>query len=264
MNTDATGHEHWDELAAGSALHALEPEEEAAFRAHLDGCSRCRQVMDENAFVAAQLGALSEVSEEAPPSWSSIRAGIVGTVTPSGTADTSPPARHPTDGPAPVVSLSAGRRRRHTASRLLGAAAAAVLLAGAGTAAWQLSNHTTGPGRPAAAVSRCAQTPGCHVVRLPQGDPEAVVLAEAGRARVVPTGLSAAGAGHAYALWQMPRDGRPVLVTVLPSTRDGVPGPAADLALPYAETAAFAISLEPVDVVPTAPTHVVAVGTATD
>lgn len=244
MNPEAAAHERWDELAAGYALHALEPDEDATFRAHLDGCGRCQQVLDEHAFVAAQLGALSEATEVAPPSWSRIRAGVVGAA------------------PAQVVSLSAERQRRRAAPRLIGAAAAAVLLAGAGAVGWQLSAQTGGTPRPVAAVTRCAHTDGCHVVRLPEGHPKAVVLAESDQARVVPTGLAAPGAGHVYALWQMPRDGRPVLVTVLPPTAQDVPGPAAELALPYAETAAFAISVEPVDVVPTKPTRVLAVGTA--
>ena len=34
-------HRSWDELAVGWALHALEPEDEALFAAHLASCARC-------------------------------------------------------------------------------------------------------------------------------------------------------------------------------------------------------------------------------
>jgi hypothetical protein len=34
-------HQRYDELAVGWALHALEPEDEAAFARHLSGCARC-------------------------------------------------------------------------------------------------------------------------------------------------------------------------------------------------------------------------------
>ncbi|HEU5034780.1 MAG TPA: anti-sigma factor [Mycobacteriales bacterium] len=259
MTTPASPHEHWEELAAGFALHALEPDEEIAFRDHLSGCTRCQQVLDDHAFVAAQLGALAEDSEVTAPSWSQIRAGVV-----SAPPATAVPADNlPEPATAPVISLADQRDRRRPAARLLGAAAAAVILAGAGTAVWQLSGGTaTNQLRPSAAIAACTKDPACHVVRLPEGHPKAVVLADADSARFVPTGLAAAGAGRVYALWQMPKDGRPVLVTVLPSAGSGRPGPQTRLALPYDETAAFAISNEPSDVVPTQPTHVVAVGTA--
>jgi anti-sigma-K factor RskA len=59
----------------------------------------------------------------------------------------------------------------------------------------------------------------------------------------------------------MPRDGRPLLVTVLRSSVDGASS-AAPLVLPYTDTAAFAISVEPTGTVPTKPTDVLATGTA--
>lgn len=43
MSADHASHVHnpFDELAVGWALHALEPEDEAVFVAHLSGCERC-------------------------------------------------------------------------------------------------------------------------------------------------------------------------------------------------------------------------------
>jgi len=74
-----TPHEHWDELAAGYALDALEPAEEAELLTHLDTCELCRDALRGHELVAAQLAALAEDDDLAPPSWSAIRTGIVGT-----------------------------------------------------------------------------------------------------------------------------------------------------------------------------------------
>jgi hypothetical protein len=52
------------------------------------------------------------------------------------------------------------------------------------------------------------------------------------------------------------------MVATLDDTRDGGVGEAHTLALPYASTAAFGVSIEPASTVPTKPTRVVVVGTA--
>jgi len=49
------GHEGFDELAVGWALHALEPEDEELFAAHLPTCPRCRQTVSETADVMGAL-----------------------------------------------------------------------------------------------------------------------------------------------------------------------------------------------------------------
>src|SRR4051794_28258471 len=104
-------HDHWEQLAAGFALDALEPEERADFTAHLASCAQCRELLDEHSLVAAQLGSLAG-DDVSPPPWSAIRAGVVG--------EPQRPAE------AEVVVL---RRRPRFAT--LAAAAAAVAVAGA-------------------------------------------------------------------------------------------------------------------------------------
>jgi hypothetical protein len=54
---DGNGDEHqrWDELAVGWALHALEPEDESLFAAHLTDCSRCARTVAETAEVMAAM-----------------------------------------------------------------------------------------------------------------------------------------------------------------------------------------------------------------
>jgi hypothetical protein len=48
-------HEHYDELAVGWALHALEPEDEAVFARHLPDCTRCARTIAETVEVMAAL-----------------------------------------------------------------------------------------------------------------------------------------------------------------------------------------------------------------
>jgi hypothetical protein len=58
-------HETFDELAVGWALHALEPEDEELFAAHLPTCTRCRQTVAETTDV---MGALAGDLPPASPS----------------------------------------------------------------------------------------------------------------------------------------------------------------------------------------------------
>src|SRR3954466_5750017 len=70
-------HDYWEQLAAGFALDALEPEGRADPPAHLATCAQCQELVDEHALVAAQLGSLAG-DDVSPPPWSAIRVGVVG------------------------------------------------------------------------------------------------------------------------------------------------------------------------------------------
>src|SRR3954462_11423819 len=50
-------HTFYDELAVGWALHALEPEDEDVFAAHLPGCDRCARTVAETSEVMAAMAA---------------------------------------------------------------------------------------------------------------------------------------------------------------------------------------------------------------
>jgi len=254
VSTPYDDHERWAELAAGHALHALEPDEEAAFAEHLATCATCRAELGQHELVAAQLGALATtadpVDDTAAPSWSSLRDSVIG-------ADRTA-----------VPSLTAAReRRRARSTRVLSAAAGVILLAGGGLAAWQLSSNGNGTpsGRNAAlaAVNRCEHTIGCHVVRLDDSTSKtrAAVVVSGDHAAMWPLAMSAPPSGRVFALWQMPRAGRPRLVEAGTFTGADV-GTNATLAASYADTAAFAVSLEPAGITPTKPTTVLAVGNA--
>jgi anti-sigma-K factor RskA len=225
-------HERWAELAAGHALDALEPAEEAELMDHLEECETCRAALRDHEFVAAQLASLADEEAEAPPPWSAMRTGIIGD----------------------LAERRAARSRRPV---LLGAAAAAAVVVAATVTAVSLGSGTSVRDQ---AVSACRAQAACHVVQLSRGSQErAVVIVHDGTARMVPTDMSAPTAGHVYALWQLPRDGKPTLLAE-PLSQTG--SAATPLALPYDNTAAFAISVEPAGAQATAPTTVVAVGTA--
>lgn len=251
MTDRATGHDEWDELAAGYALHALEPDEELLFTTHLAGCATCRALLDEHAFVAAQLGSLTE-DRTGLPAWEQIRGGVITDEQAAG--DKAAPV-------APVLALS-GRRRPRPQPRLLGAAAAVVALVGAGVIAWQVGS--TASDGVQAAIAACAHTTGCHRVELHRSgraDP-ATVLVDAAtfHVRVVPTAMSDLPAGRTYVLWQLPRNGAPVPVTEFRDVEHATPSTL--LSRPYDQTAAFALSVEPVGPMPRQPTRVYAVGTS--
>ena len=227
-----SGHEHWEELAAGYALDALEPEERDEFVEHLVTCAQCRALVDEHLLVAAQLGSLAG-DDVAPPPWSAIRAGVITSPTASADAD--------------VVVL---RRRRMPVA--LTAAAAAVVLVGAG-AAWQLTRPSGA--QPLASAQACRQTADCHVVALDSSaGPAAQVLVHHGQAAIVPTSMPPLPAGSVWALWQLPRGGAPVLLTEFAT------GSRSTLKVGYGQTAGFAVSRETVGTTPAAPSDVVAAG----
>jgi anti-sigma-K factor RskA len=225
-------HDRWEELAAGHALNALEPEETEAFTAHLAGCERCRRVLADHDFVASQLGTLVDDQEDAP-SWQRIRAGVL---------------------PDVPVSLAEERARRRP-PRLVAVAASVVLLLAAGVAALLLTDRSRSSQEQV--LASCAASTSCHVVHL-QGKADVVVTEDT--VRLLPKALGAPPAGRVFVLWQLPRAGRPTMIGTLGSTDDGSVGEAHRLALPYDSTAAFGVSAEPASVVPTGPTDVVALG----
>ena len=245
----------WAELAAGHALHALEPEDEQEFTAHLATCATCQAELDEHSLVAAQLASLAtdEAATAAPP-WSRIRAALTDPAVATGPT----PASEATGDDAVVHRLP------HRHARLLAAAAAVVGLMAVGVAGWQIADRSSGGSSVPAAIAGCHTADGCRVVTLLAGKAEAGdVLVRNGQARVVPTAMPALDPSHVYVLWQLPRDGAPTPVSVIGDVRTAHATAPTSLAIPYDDTAAFAMSVEPANRVPTKPTRVVAVGSAT-
>jgi anti-sigma-K factor RskA len=220
-----TEHEQWDELAAGYALHALAPDEETRFVDHLATCDECKDSVKDHELVAAQLGSISHHREtdDAPPSWESMRQSIVGD--------------HPADlDERNVVDLAAQRRRYEISRRTLAAAAAVVVVAGGGVVTWQLAR---GGG------STCSASAGCHAIQLDaaQGRSLASLVVRHTSVTLTPTNMPAAPAGKVYVLWQVPSDAP---ATPISEFRSGTGGAAATghLDVAYADTQQFAVSLE--------------------
>ena len=229
-----TGHEHWDEQAAGYALDALEPDETEEFLRHLNGCDDCRRLVDEHSLVAAQLGALA-YDDRPAPTWSRLRTGIVSD------------AARPADQPAADNVVPLRRRRLAVALTAAAAAAAAVI----GVTIWQTGSSDHGP---LTSVSACADTAGCHVVALRAGGRTAAsVLVYGDTAALV--SMQAPPKGSEWALWQLPHSGGPKLLAVFDSH-----GTRASLNTAYADTTGFAVSREAAGSTPVAPSIVVASG----
>lgn len=237
-----TEHVYWDELAAGYALHGLSPEEQVRFADHLETCEICTASVNDLELVAAQLGSIAHYREDAEaPSWESMRDAIIST---------------PQAAVHQVDDLAARRRRRYELSRRsLGAAAAAVILAGAGIATWQL----TSSGGPS-----CSASSGCHTIELDAaGGKAAATLQVRGRSVVMDTSAMApAPAGKVYVLWQQPSDApaEPIKEFQAGTSASSV---TASLTSAYADTAGFAVSVEPANVAPTSPHNLLASGTTT-
>ncbi len=196
-------HNDWDELAAGYALNALTPDEEATFVAHLETCDRCQSSVDDHAFVAAQLGAIAVPEEPVEtPSWASMRGAII---------TDEPAASEPgAAGDSDVVDLGERRHRYAVSRRVLAVAAAVVVLAGGGIIAWQVTSGGSSNAVPSAAS--CGSAPGCHAISLDDaaGTQAAALTVKGDRITMVPTNMKPAPAGKEYVLWQLPADGRPV------------------------------------------------------
>ena len=126
-------HEHYEELAAGYALVALEPEDEQAFLAHLRSCAACERALARHLETAAQLAYAPEAPELPAGVLDGIRAGVQA----SGRAT---PARSDSVEAVEPISLDGARARRER-GRLprswVGVAAAAALVLSLGV--WNAS-----------------------------------------------------------------------------------------------------------------------------
>jgi hypothetical protein len=191
-------HESYAELAAGYALRALEPADEATFRSHLADCVECQQSL------AAHTETLGHLAYAAAPA--ALPAGIlegirreIGRSEPAASA------------PAPV-SLDAARARRRPrfdSRSWVGIAAAVALVLSLGV--WNMSlQHDKTQGelradRLAAAVS-ALEVGSKHHVRLTDPSGQAVAIAVIGlddRVSLVVDGLRANDRRTStYVLWE--------------------------------------------------------------
>ncbi|HVB26820.1 MAG TPA: hypothetical protein VNE21_02780 [Mycobacteriales bacterium] len=240
-------HAVFEELAAGHALHALDPDDEQLFRVHAEDCERCRRQLGEFAEVAAAL-AMTAAPAVAPP-------GLGSRIRTAALADAD-------DGVGgQVVPIT--RARRHSRERpwVRIAAAVAVAAAVAGGGIWGGVAATRGGSR--TALAGCPA--GCHEITLLGAGsrlPDARVVVRGTTAYLTPTGLAADNAVRTiYVLWQVTGKHTPLPVGSF-DVRSGVAVaiPIGSLAAPYGDTWAFAVSLEQGRTIPATPSHPVALG----
>ena len=205
--TRPDAHARYEELAAGHALHALEPEDEQVFVAHLSGCARCERDLAEHEATLAHLAYAPDAAEPPPALLDGIRAGVLA----SGRG-----ASFPEQVVAPV-SLEDVRRRRD-ASRMrraatwVGVAAAGALVVSLGVRNTSLrqerDEQAAWSDRLASAVGQL-RDPSTETVPLEGegGAVGAVALMRGSDMSLVVDGLPVNEAGTTYVLWGESRYG---------------------------------------------------------
>ncbi|WP_163513845.1 anti-sigma factor domain-containing protein [Fodinicola acaciae] len=223
-------HQEFDELAAGYALHALDPEDETRFRDHLETCADCRRTVDDLSAVAGEL------AYAAP--------------------QVDPPAELRDRIQRAVVVRQLPARRRLPWLLTAAAVVVAVLLGG-----WNvvLQQQNAADRQATAELVRQLGRPGGRLATLstPSGQAVAYVLATGGKLQVVTDDLAANRTGS-YWLWRI-AGASPEPVGRFDVTGAGLAVHKLDV--PVTDAAAYAVSLEPGQARPAKPTKVIANGT---
>jgi len=209
--TRPDAHERYEELAAGHALGALEPEDEQAFLGHLHACARCERDLAEHQATLTHLAYAPDAAEPPDSLLESIRAGVLAS------------GRGSRLGGPVVVPLEAARSRRRGATPLRRArmmtavAAAAALVIGLG--AWNVTLQSDRDAQDAwgdrvTAAVRELGKPGTDTVPLTVGtEVVALALVRGEELSLVVDGLKANDTSSTtYVLWGQSRlgDVRPV------------------------------------------------------
>ena len=227
--TRPESHARYEELAAGHALSALEPEDEQDFVTHLAGCARCERDLAEHEATLAHLAYAPEPADPPASLLEGIRAGVLSSGReasfPASTEQAAPAA------PAPV-DLDA-RRQRRDASRLRRAgvwtsvAAAAALIVSLGVWNTELQRDRDAQaeltGRLAKAVSplRDASTDTVPLA-AEGGEVVAVALVRGDEMTLVVDGLPVNDPATTYVLWGESRYGDKRAVGAFDVTADDV------------------------------------------
>lgn len=254
-------HAHFDELAAGYALSALDPADERAFAGHLPSCGRCQHAVADYQEVAAALASAAPAGEaDQPPALLRDRI-MAATSTPvsTGASDSASGGRPP----ALVRQLPSRRlpARRLRRVELAAAGIAAVALAVTGTVIGVLrsGDHAQAPVASCAGITRCSQV---VLTSADSGSPVAKVLVTGQTAWLVGVGLPPDNPSRQiYVLWQISSSGSAVPLGGF-DVRGGARRAAriGSLAFALGRTKAFAVSLEHGRVIPATPSRAVASG----
>ena len=278
---DPPEHDLFAELAAGWALHALEPDDEKRFADHLAGCSQCQRAVSDYSGALAELSHVSPAAEPPAQLGERIRAEVARDLQTS-RHTVRPPASSP---PPPPVQLADRTRRTPTESRrngrwLAAAAAVVVIALGVGNVVQYqrtrdadaradrqseaLSREQQEAARRAELIRTIAQ-PGVQVSRLTgDGRTMAYVLVHDNKVQILTDGMGRNDPSREFVLWMIGGGGNPqamfkfdvrhadielASLGPLPSVPGGIN--------------AFAVSIEPRQSgMPASPTHKLADGKA--
>jgi anti-sigma-K factor RskA len=245
-----TGHEEWEELAAGWALEALEPDQHQRFAEHLANCRTCPGIV---ADIEASMAELAFApTPVAPPA--ELKQRLLAAVAAEGGADEQRVAV--VTRPDRLESLRRRGERRQAQARTgsslwlrSSAAAAVVLLAVIAAGVWTRGGSSAPQPR---WVSLAASSGG--------GDVAAVELLGK-QAWSISTGLPANDASASqYWLWVVPQSGKPVAIGGFDVEPGHVVSEVGTVSEPLSSVKSFAVSKEPGRGVPKAPTTLVAAG----
>jgi hypothetical protein len=273
-------HRVFDELAVGWALHALEPEDEAVFAAHLPGCARCAETVTETREAMAAMATDLPSAEPSEELRHRLRAAVADTEQvrrPVGPAPSRAPEPdggrpHGAGDVGPVRRVAAGREQPAWRRLLPAALVAAAFAAIVGLGLWSVFltsewNDAVATAAEQSAIVDALLQPGQAAI-APVADAEgrtvATVVARDDRMQVVADGLSTNDTSSSiYVVWGM-REGVPNPIGTFDVVNDRM-----DLRTvgsdqtgldDYSE---FAISIEPGRQAPSVPTEVVASGEVT-
>ncbi|HEV7961971.1 MAG TPA: anti-sigma factor [Actinoplanes sp.] len=231
-------------LVGAYALDAVDDLERVAFERHLAGCPNCQAEADELRETATRL---ADTTWSVPPP--RLRAEVLTQIGRTRQLAPNEPARPERDARAAV-----SRWRRFT----IGAAAAAVLAAGAGAATWAVQEQRVHDERAVAAAAHQREVRTQAILAAPDlvvrtspmvggGRLTVAYSASQGSSVVAVRADSAPGSDRAFELWTIRGTGSPVEVGLLAAGEqsavrivDGVPG-----------NDVFAVSLEPAHGSPT-------------
>ena len=286
MTPPQRDHETFDELAVGWALHALEPEDEAAFVRHLPDCPRCSRTVAETEEVMGAMAADLPPAEPSEGLRARLRAAVDQTeqvrrpAAPARTgrppgegrhrdADTDPALRLPFPAEPPQRSL-AGRPPVRQRALMLTLAAAVAGVVGLGVWNVTLSSDRDRAVEVAAEQSAVVEEllrPGARVMAQLSDDagrPLATVVTRDGDLQVVSQGLAVNDdTAQTYVLWGV-ADGAPVPLGTFDVDRSGLDVDAVVSPPTGAGSfAQYAVSLEPGRQPPPAPSGVLAIGQVT-
>jgi hypothetical protein len=269
---EAQDHVMFDELAVGWALHALEPEDESIFAAHLGGCSRCTRTVAETSEVMAAMAADLPVAEPSDALRSRLISAVAETEQVPAPRRTQPSAASASfPEPEQVRTPQARPSFRRLAPAALVAAAVAAIV---GLAGWnvvlarsqedlrstvaaqsQVMDSLLSPGHPAIAALKDAQDVGGNGKQL------ATVVAHDRRVDVVARALSVNNSAKStYVLWGM-RGQTPVPLGTFDVVRNALDVRHVEAGQANLDRySTFGVSLETGRQAPAVPTHMVALG----